>query len=135
MAVNVKGLAHIALYVADIEKSVGFYADVLGFSRTYYEDRDVMKYAEIRAGSCIIEILEWKDSSRLDGRPEARGTVDHFAVEVDDVDAAAREIERAGVASDVKPFTIPDLLGGVRCFFIKGPDEESIEIFELSKKE
>lgn len=128
---TVTGLAHLSLYVGDIEASVRFYTRVLGFEVRYRESRQDMEYAEIAAGSCVIEILQWRDPDRLRDRKDARGTIDHFALAVPDIDAAVRELNEAGVPIAVGPFDIPDLRGGVRGLFIHGPDGESIELFHV----
>ena len=128
---TVKGLAHISLYVRDIEASVRFYTRILGFETRYRENRKDMEYAEVAAGTCVIEILQWKDPNRLRDREDARGTIDHFALSVPSIDAAVRDLDEAGVPIAVGPFDIPDLLGGVRGLFIHGPDGESIELFHV----
>ena len=128
---TVTGLAHISLYVRDLDASVKFYTRILGFETRYREDRKDMEYAEVAVGSCVIEILQWKDPDRLKDRKDAHATIDHFALAVPDIDAAVQELNEAGVPIAVGPFDIPDLLGGVRGLFIHGPDGESIELFHV----
>lgn len=43
MVVDVRGLAHIALFVRDMDRSIRFYTDVLSFTQQYYQDRQEMK--------------------------------------------------------------------------------------------
>ncbi len=124
------GLAHLSLFVSDIGRSLDFYTEVLGFEKTYYQDRADIFYAEIAAGSCIAEIVQWKagsDNGRWVGN---RGTLDHVALEVADLNAAAAELSEAGIAIVEGPFELPDLNGGIRGLFIHGPDGERVELLQ-----
>jgi lactoylglutathione lyase len=53
--------------------------------------------------------------------------LDHFGLNVRDIDAVAAELKRQGVAFTAEPTTIRP---GVRACFIRGPEGVSIELLE-----
>lgn len=127
---RILGLAHLSLFVSDLERSVAFYTDILGFRKTYYQDREDIFYAEIAAGSCVAEVVQWKNGTENGRWVGKRGTLDHVALEVPDLDAAAAELGRKGVPIADGPFELPDLNGGIRGLFIHGPDGERVELLQ-----
>jgi len=124
---NIKGLAHIGIYAKDIDVSIDFYKK-LGF--TLDKEATVpavppFRLAFLSAGTCLIELVERPSEGR-----RSHGPVDHFAVEVDDIDAAVARAIGNGINIDASTITSVDILGGVRNVFFEGPDGERIEFFQ-----
>ena len=118
----IKGLAHIGVFVNDIDKSIDFYKR-LGFTLDNEATLDI-RLAFLSAGTCLIELVEIKGE-----RPA--GVVDHICVEVDDIDAAIENAKASGIEIDAsKVASIPNLLGGIKNVFFEGPDGERLEYFE-----
>ena len=94
MSVDVKGLAHIGLFVSDIEKSKKFYQDLLGFKiaceSTMTDDNGDTGYiCFIQKGSMMVELLQ------VPGKQfDADGKFQHVAMEVDDIEAAVADLRR-----------------------------------------
>ena len=65
--------------------------------------------------------------------PLTEGNVPHFAVYVDDVDAAAADIKAAGVDTFLTPQkkVLPNLFGGLENWFFTGPSGEQIELLHM----
>jgi catechol 2,3-dioxygenase-like lactoylglutathione lyase family enzyme len=131
------GLAHIQIGTRDLEKSIQFYVDNLGFqvtSRSELARPDgTSKMALVRLGSCILELSQpAKPETVLE---KTRGTIGHFAIEVTDIDKAVAAIRAKGITLDRDVFTIENLFGGIRGAFISGPSGESIELFQFMKKQ
>jgi len=85
------GLTHVALAVRDIDRAARFYREVLGAVEVF---RDVGFVQLQTPGSRDVLVLE-QDPERAG----ERGGVAHFGfrlVDPADIDAAAREVERAG---------------------------------------
>ncbi|HTV88206.1 MAG TPA: VOC family protein [Stellaceae bacterium] len=80
-ALRVKGLDHIVLRVADIDRAVAFYGDVLGcpVERRLPE----IGLVQLRAGASMIDLVP-RTEDEEDGR-----NVDHFAVQVERMDVPA----------------------------------------------
>jgi len=128
-------LGHIALSVADLERSTAFYRKHFGLRRvkTYaYADKG-FTIALLSKSGITLELFEFKACEAL---PAYRRTlpsdlrtlgVKHFSVEVTDIAAAFRKFRKAGVplATELRRFE-----SGARYFFIQDPDGILVEIME-----
>ena len=104
---------HVGISVANLEESVDWYVDKLGFELVAPINRNpdsAMNIARIRRGDFNIELFEFRDAAPL---PEYRRDpsadlrvrgLAHFAFEVDDVQAVQAELEAKGV-NIVMPLT------------------------------
>ena len=95
--VTVTGLDHVVLRVADVERAVAFYGDVLGCP---VERRlESIGLVQLRAGTSMIDLVpcgpDDKPGLSLGGR-----NMDHYAVRVAQMDVAAitAHLEKNGVA-------------------------------------
>lgn len=140
---TIKRVNHTGISVSDMERSLAFYHELLGMEVIF--DSDVpaneplsnvvgMKNATgrvawLRAGDTMIELWQWDEPS---GRPlppdyvPADKGVTHYAFEVDDVDALYKKVVAAGFHANIEPQD----LGLHKTTYIKGPDNEIIEILE-----
>jgi catechol 2,3-dioxygenase-like lactoylglutathione lyase family enzyme len=130
-----KGLAHICIYTKDLQKSVHFYTENLAFRVEYQtlikQPRGSTKYVSLRQGSCIIELLEPSNPDRV--KENLKGSIDHFALEVTDLDKVVQDLKVKGVAFDTEILDMPWLFKGVKGAFLHGPSGESIELFQYVK--
>ena len=131
MVEHIIGPAHVAIYTKDIEKSIAFY-EALGGVVECRSDRQipegVKRLALLNFGGMMLEITQCPFEM-----PFSEGVVAHFAVYVDDVEAAAKAIKDSGVeTSFVTPQkrTLPDLFGGYHVWLFRGPSGEQIEMME-----
>jgi len=89
-SLRVKGLDHIVLRVADIDRAIDFYGRVLGL----HVERRLAEIGlvQLRAGAAMIDLVPKTDS-------EAGRNVDHFAVQIEamDVPALSAHLERHGI--------------------------------------
>lgn len=122
MSGKIKGLAHIGIFVKDMQTSVQFYRDTLGFQVT--DTCNNLCFCNI--GTCLLELVEIRDY-----KPRTAGQVDHIAVEVENIEALCDELRARGVKMPDKIGEMPHLLGGVKNIFFEGPDGERIEFFEF----
>ncbi len=82
MSFTIKGLDHVVLRVADLERAVRFYCEVLGCR----EERRVesISLVQLRAGAALIDLVP------ADGAPEVSGgNMDHFCLRIEPFDEAA----------------------------------------------
>jgi predicted enzyme related to lactoylglutathione lyase len=90
------GDLRIEIFVDDVERSVGFYCDVLGFTR---EPTDA-GYAPVRRGRAVIGIGlmgQLPEGHRIKRRGDERGGIGiEIVLEVADVDAAHQRAVDAG---------------------------------------
>lgn len=130
---KIKGLGfhHIGLKVGNFEKSIDFYVNGLGMK----------KYASWGDGDGRIQMLQIGDGGILElfagggDHLSAAGKWIHFAMKVDDVDAAYSAALAAGAESLIEPKIVPldsqpEKLT-IKIAFVKGFDGEELEFFKL----
>src|SRR5437762_3093431 len=80
-ALRVKGLDHVVLRVADIDRAIAFYEQVLGL---HVERRlSEIGLVQLRAGSAMIDLVP-----RTEDEDEGRN-MDHYAVQIEELDVPA----------------------------------------------
>jgi glyoxylase I family protein len=120
------GLHHVAMNVADIDRSIDFY--LKAFDMTLIRRwGDSPKAAMLDIGDgAILELFE---------RPEAagrEGALIHIALRTDDVDAAYAHALDAGATEQTTPRDVDlqaEAAYPIRIAFVKGPDGEPVELF------
>jgi lactoylglutathione lyase len=89
---TVTAIAHVALRVTDIDRSLDFYVGKLGYAEMFRLDRDDrlwIVYLRI-TDTQYLELFPGGDGERAPG-PDRIGP-NHFCLEVDDIDAAISEL-------------------------------------------
>ncbi|HEX4047819.1 MAG TPA: VOC family protein [Elusimicrobiota bacterium] len=114
---------HLGLPVEDLERSVNFYVDGLGFELLGYSEseRYRMAFARVPAGAFTIELLEYRE-------PSAAKRPDHLAFEVRDLDAFREALSKKGRLG-----TAPEISAagpGLRRFVVADPDGVPIQFYE-----
>jgi lactoylglutathione lyase len=126
------GLAHIGVFTTDIEKSIRFYTELLGFENYHSAQLGGTKLAFIKTGSCIIELVQPEDTTAIATR--TNGIVDHVAIAVKDISKLVCRLFDEGIefeSDDV--MSLPGLFDGAKAIFFKGPNGERLELFEITK--
>jgi glyoxylase I family protein len=126
---NIRSIHHIAILTDDYEKSKRFYTTVLGFEvirETYRAERKSYKLDLAIAGLYQIELFSFPDFRERGSYPEAKG-LRHLAFSVDNVDAAAAELQAKNVP--VEPVRIDELTGKKFVFFTD-PNGQPLELYE-----
>ena len=123
------GFHHIGLKARDLEKSLRFYK-ALGL-------KEIVRWGE---GEKEIVMLDLGDGGRIElfanGGDEfsENGKWVHFAVAVDDVDAAYALALENGALPHIAPKTVPldsrPEKISIHIAFVKGPDGEQLEFFK-----
>lgn len=129
-----KDFQHVTVSVADVDKSLAFYRDLLGFpvlGRLYYNNQVglVIDFLDI-GNNGILEIFSFSKAPVKPSEfvPDDRQLgMRHMAFTVKSVDATAERLKKAGVAFTLNPV---DAYGGPRIAFFKDPDGTLIEILE-----
>ena len=90
-ALRIKGLDHVVLRVADIDRAIAFYEDVLG---CHIERRlPEIGLVQLRAGAAMIDLVPKAEDE------EMGSNMDHYAVQIEamDVPAITAHLKRHGV--------------------------------------
>lgn len=127
------GFHHVALRTTDLEKSLAFYK-ALGM-------KEIVRWGE---GAMEIVMLDIGDGGRLEVFANrgvdypAEGRWQHFAVAVDDVEAAFELALSLGAKPNILPKTVP--IDGakptpitIQVAFVEGPDGELLEFFKQTR--
>jgi lactoylglutathione lyase len=123
-------IGHVAIRVSDVERTLAFYRDKLGFAemlRLHRED-----------GRLWLLYLRITDEQYLEVFPEAVGEkapgaegngLNHVCLTVDDLDDVVRQLGERGVALMRRVKLGPD---GNRQAWIEDPDGNRIELMEMA---
>lgn len=128
--IAVAGIDHIVLRVRDAERSIAFYAGVLGCPVELRND--AVGLIHLRAGDSLIDLVP------LDGRLGARGgagpgvegrNVDHVCLRLHDYDPVAvmAHLDAHGVAYE-RPESRYGSGGDAESIYLKDPDGNGIEL-------
>lgn len=144
------GVSHFGIQVADLERSVRFYGDVLGLEIVARWVRD-QEYIQELVGypgvelhvavfrlphsDLFLEVLEYRNVKKhlIDPSTANPGTA-HFCLYVDDLDRLHERLASAGVrfVSEVKSPNIGPNRGGKAIYMID-PDGIRVELIETQK--
>ena len=125
----VKKLLHTRYRVADLEKTVAFYKDVLGL-------KEIRRQTSGRGSQLVflkapqsdeeIELCKFDESGPVILGPD----LTHLAFEVDDLDKFAREAAAKGYPLSDGPHRTP---GGSAIAFIDAPEGYEIELIQRGR--
>lgn len=123
----IQGLAHIGLFVKDVEISKRFYCEKLGFqivSET--ENTDGTKISMVQNKDCMVELVYQPGYGKY-----TDGFVNHFAMKVLNIWEAKEELEAKGIIFEMDEPIVSNIFNGVRFLMFRGPDGEHLEIDEM----
>jgi len=152
MSFRILAADHTGITVSNLERSLAFWRDVLGFELSHRAHQTGELAAEITGvpgaeislavlkapGGHKIELLEYlaaKDRKHVDLRPCDVGSV-HVALTVDDLDAVLEKIAASGWKAGRKPQTLttgPN--AGKRVMYVRDPDGTTIEFMQPPEPE
>lgn len=144
-------IKYVGMTVANLEKSVKFYTEVLSFQKildteVWGEDWEKiqgvfglrMKIVQIQLGDEKISLMEYLTP---EGRPIPRdsrsndGWFQHIAIVVTDMEQAYQHLRQYNVRhSSTSPQQLPEWnekLGGVQAFYFKDPDGHNLELIQF----
>jgi len=127
MSLKAKGLDHVAIAVRDLSAAIELYRDVFGLELTEVEEvpEQQVKTAIFGRGMGRIELI--RPTVRDSGVArflEKRGEgLHHICIEVEDLDAALRELKASGV---VAMDATEQGAGGARVAFIHPKDARGV---------
>jgi glyoxylase I family protein len=138
---------HTGITVSDLERSLAFWRDVLGFELSHraHQKGELAEQitgvpgaeiliAVVKAPGHKIELLEYRapaDRKKLDARPCDTGSA-HVALVVDDLDAVLKTIAASGWQAAGQPQTLtagPN--AGKRVIYVRDPDGTTIEFMQI----
>ena len=143
MSGTVKAFTHYGLCVSELDRSMRFYTEGLGFQHVITHDigNEYGKALEVEGNVKLssvfltrdgvsMEILAY-DSPSTYGEPSAHRNqlgLTHLSFAVDDVDSVVEKL--IGLGGSVMPDTDTKMEGGGRLIFCADPDGTRVELIE-----
>ena len=123
----VSGLHHIGIAVTNMENSLNFYRELLGFELDFREkSEENLELAFLyhpRKTDVQLELVKGEEVAAREGR------VNHIAFNVENLDVVLAHLKESGVELITEEPMI--VLGGrKKVAFFRGPDGEKLEIIE-----
>lgn len=122
----IKGIAHLAFRISDIDRSVAFYETAFGFKRKFSLNNDDgspwLVYLQVNDDQ-FIELFPSQDPVE---QPSTR-SYQHLCLEVKDIHQVAKDLESKGITLD-EPVSM-GLDYNYQCW-VHDPDGNPIELME-----
>lgn len=120
----IKRIAHASMLVADLDKSLRFYRDILGM--TLDNARPDLGYpgAWLWAGNQQVHLLQLPNPDPTDGRPAHGGRDRHIAFDISDGNALRVALDQAGMG-----YTLSR--SGRNALFCRDPDGNALEFMQV----
>jgi len=148
MTVEITGIHHTGIIVADLDRSIYFYHDVLGAEfvsepSPWFDGEELatgvgvpgasLRQVNLRFGGAQFELLEYgnRPSGNTEPAPQNRLGSMHLGLRVDDIVATKAALEAKGVQflSDVHVVD-EGVLAGWRWVYLHDPDGITLELVE-----
>jgi glyoxylase I family protein len=130
-----KSFEHVGMTVSDMDRTVGFYRDLLGLSlelrKTTVDGSDL---AFFDAGGGMLEIMAPRGGAkRAADVPDDTAGLRHLTFLFDDVDTIFAKLERAGVQIKERPRPAVHSEVLYRVAFVRDPDGILVELAERTR--
>ncbi|RBP97572.1 glyoxalase/bleomycin resistance/extradiol dioxygenase family protein [Bifidobacterium aemilianum] len=122
-------LQHSGMPAKDLDETIRFYTEVMGFELAGLFHNGDNRCAFLRYGHLTVETWEGDPANMRDG------AINHWAFDTPDIDAAFENAKRLGLDfKDTEIQAIPTFWDkGIRYFNIYGPNHETIEFCQIVK--
>jgi len=145
----IRGIHHTAISTPDLERSVRFYRDVLGFQEIFTsgwnqgaETADKItglrdssaRLVMLKAGNACIEIFQYANPQARPGdpnRPACDHGITHLCLDVGDIESEYERLNKAGMVFHCPPQD----MGGVSATYGRDPDGNIVELLEVKDLE
>lgn len=142
----IRGVHHTAISTGDIERSLRFYRDLLGFETVFSFDwkagnerldritdlkDSAGRVAMLKAGNACVELFQFETPRpKLGeaGRPVCDHGITHICLEVTDIDQEYARLKAAGMVFHCPP---QDGGRGIRATYGRDPDGNVVELLEV----
>jgi glyoxylase I family protein len=122
MSKNIYSINHSSLIVANLDKSLAFYSEILGLQQVERPDLG-FPGAWFKLGDQQIHLLELENPDPTTGRPEHGGRDRHVALNALALAPIQDILNKAGITYTMSK-------SGRRALFCRDPDGNAIEIIE-----
>ena len=142
----IQGIHHTAISTGDLERSLRFYRDLLGFAEVFSSawevgaevaDRIVglhnssARLVMLKLGNACLELFQYANPRPKPGepmRPVCDHGITHICLEVTDIEAEYGRLKAAGMSFHCPP---QEVGGGTWATYGRDPDGNVVELLEL----
>jgi glyoxylase I family protein len=129
--VHKRGLDHVVLRVADLERAKAFYRDVIGCPEEKWQPE--LGLMQMRCGTSLIDLVDIAGKLGQEGgaRPGTEGrNMDHFCITLTEFDEAAlrAHLGKHGIDAGEIAAVRYGSEGYGRSFYIQDPDGNTVEL-------
>ena len=126
---GIYGIHHICVHTPEIEKSIAFYRDIIGFSLIGRETCDFGEYAMMKLNDSRLELIQPNEQD--EDTFGDKGSITHIGLAVEGIDSVWDALRAKGVpllSSEIEDDDAP--MGGLRVIQLLGPSQEHINLYE-----
>ena len=126
---GIYGIHHICVHTPDIEKSIEFYREIMGFGLIGRETCDFGEYAMMRLNESLLELIQPNEQNELTFGDI--GSLTHIGLGVKGIESVLEELRAKGVpllSDGIEDDDAP--MGGLRVIQLLGPSQEHINLYE-----
>ena len=126
---GIYGIHHICVHTPEIEKSIAFYRDIIGFSLIGRETCDFGEYAMMKLNDSRLELIQPNEQD--EDTFGDKGSITHIGLAVEGIDSVWDDLRAKGVpllSSEIEDDDAP--MGGLRVIQLLGPSQEHINLYE-----
>lgn len=144
----IHGIHHTAISTENIERSMHFYKDLLGFEEVFKLNWDVgeqvldnitglkdsaAKVVMLKAGNACVELFEYSSPSPARGnatRPVCDHGITHLCLQVTNIDEEYERLKQAGMHFHCPPQAVGS---DIRATYGRDPDGNVVELLEVNE--
>ena len=126
---GIYGIHHICIYTPEIEKSIAFYRNIMGFSILGRETCDFGEYAMMKLNDSLLELIQPNEQNQ--DTFGDKGSITHIGFAVKGIEDVWNELNAKGVpllSEEIQDDDAP--MGGLRVIQLLGPSQEHINLYE-----
>ena len=130
---GIYGIHHICIYTPEIEKSINFYQEIMGFSLLGCETCDFGEYAMLKLNDSRLELIQPREKN--EDTFGNKGSITHIGLAVQGIENVWNELCAKGVpllSEKIEDNDAP--MGGLRVIQLLGPSQEHINLYEWKRK-
>ncbi len=145
----ITNISLLTLWVKDIDESLAFYTDVMGFEvvmRTEWRDREIIdrmigldrsaaRQVMLKTGNAYLELFQYESPTPRPAAPERDPSwhgYTHFCIDVVDIDAEYERLSRNGMSFHAPPPTSEEHgHSRLRSIYARDPDGNIVELQEI----
>ena len=129
---GIYNIHHICVNTPEIEKSIKFYQDIMGFRLIGRETCDFGEYAMLKLNDSRLELIQPNEQD--ENTFGNKGSITHIGLALQDIDSVWNDLCAKGIpllSESIEDNDAP--MGGLRVIQLLGPSQEHINLYEWKR--